>query len=167
MRRRFCTLLFVVGLTIGSALAQQALPPRASPTAHIVRVRTGSYAGMCYGYCVREETTIKPGSIVAVSRTFSEKRKYPDVKVKRKITKEDWEGLLHSIDAPALAAFIGRIGCPGCADELVEWVEVQFSDGTKKSVFFNKGNMPPAIAALSLKINTIAEARLPQAKPHP
>src|SRR5260370_35216593 len=108
MRRRFCTLLFVVGLTIGSALAQQALPPRASPTAHIVRVRTGSYAGMCYGYCVREETAINPGAIVAVSRTFSQKRKYHDENGNRKITKQEWEGLLHSIDAPAHAAFNER-----------------------------------------------------------
>ncbi len=167
MRRKFCTLLFVVGLTIGSALAQQAPPPSASPNARIVRIRSGSYAGMCYGYCAREETTVKPGLIVAVSRSFSEKRKYPDVKLKRKITKEDWEDLQQSVNASVLAAFVGRIGCPGCADELVEWVEVQLSDGTKKSVFYNEGNAPPPIAALSLKIKTIAEARLPQAKPHP
>ncbi len=167
MQGKFWTSLFVAGLTIGSALAQQTPPPSAFPNAHIVRIRTGSYAGLCVDYCVDSETTIKSGSIVTVSRSFSEKRKYPDMKLKRKITREDWEDLQHSIDATVLAAFIGRIGCPGCADELVEWVEVQFSDGTKKSVSYNQGNAPPAIAELSQKIKTIGEARMPQPKPHP
>src|SRR6266700_122901 len=166
MRRKFWTSLLVVGLTTGSVLAQQTPPPRASPNSNIARIRSGSYAGMCFDYCVSEETTIKPGSIVVVSRSFTEKRKYPDVKLKRKITTEDWEGLLHSIDATVLATFIGEIGCPGCADELVEWVEVQFSDGTKKLGSYNEGNAPPAIAALLQKIKTIGATRLRQPKPH-
>ena len=167
LRGRFWTSLFVVGLTTGGVLAQQAPAANPSPNAYIVRIRTGSYAGTCVDYCVHEETTIKPRSIVAVSRSISEKRKYPDVKLKRKITKEDWEGLLHSVDAKVLDAFIGRIGCPGCADELVGWVELQFSDGTMKSVSYNEGDAPPGIAPLLQKIKTIGEARLPKPKLNP
>jgi hypothetical protein len=88
------------------------------------------------------------------------------VKLKRKITRKDWEDLQHSLDATVLATFIGRIGCPGCADGLVEWVEAQFSDGTKKSVSYNDGEAPLAIAALGQKIKTMGESRLPQPKPH-
>jgi predicted Fe-S protein YdhL (DUF1289 family) len=49
----------------------------------------------------------------------------------------------HFLDSKALAAFTGRIGCPRCVDEVVEWAEVQFSDGTKKVVSYNLGNAPP------------------------
>jgi hypothetical protein len=155
----------VAGLTIGGALAKQTPPQSASPKGHIVRIRTGSYAGFC-NPCAASETIVEPRSITTISRSFSDKRTYPDVKLKRKITKEDWEDLQHSIDARVLGTFIGRMGCPGCADELVEWVEVQFSDGTKKSVSYNEGGAPLAIAALVQKIKTIGESRLPQQKPH-
>ena len=161
MRAKFLTSFFVVGLAIGSVFAQQAAPPpNSSPDAHIVRVRTGESAGWCVGYC-DHQTTIHPGSIVTVSRSFSEKRKYPEMKMKSAITKQDWEDLQHFIDAKVLAAFTGPIGCPGCVDQPVEWAEVQFSDGTKKSVSYNVGNAPPAIAALLQKIRTIG------AKPEP
>lgn len=155
MRRKLWTSFFVVSLTIGNAFAQQvALPPHPSANGQIVRVKTGSYAGMCIGYCA-SETIIEPRSIVTISRSFSEKRKYPDLKMKRRITKEDWEDLQRLIDAEVLAALTGPIGCPGCVDEEVEWIEVQFSDGTKKSVSYNAGNAPPAIAVLIQKIRTV------------
>jgi hypothetical protein len=165
MRNKLWTSLFVAGLTIGGALAQQTPPQSASPKGHIVRIRSGSYAGFC-NPCVASETIIEPRSITTISRSFSDKRTYPDVKLKRKITKEDWEDLQHSIDATVLATFIGRMGCPGGADELVEWVEVQFSDGTKKSVSYNEGGAPLAIGALVQKIKAIGESRLPQQKPY-
>jgi hypothetical protein len=38
---------------------------------------------------------------------------------------------------------------------MVEWVEVEFSDGTKKAVFYNEGNAPQPIATLMQKIKTI------------
>jgi hypothetical protein len=109
---------------------------------------------MCIGWC-DSETIIEPGSIRRISRSFSEKKKYPEMKTKYAITRKDWEDLQRFIDASVLAAFTGRIGCPGCADELVEWAEVEFSDGTKKSVSYNLGNAPAPIATLMQKIEAI------------
>jgi hypothetical protein len=138
----------------GTLTAQQVPQADTSPVAHLVRIRTGSYAGMCIGYC-DQETVIEPGSMRSVSRVFSEKKKYPEVKMKYSITRKDWDELRNFLDAKVLAAFIGRIGCPGCVDEMVEWVEVEFSDGTKKSVAYNEGNAPPLIEALLQKIRCI------------
>jgi hypothetical protein len=78
------------------------------------------------------------------------------MKTKYKITKQDWKKLQHFIDARVLAAFTGCIGCPGCVDEPVEWAEVQFSDGTKKSVYYKEGNLPTAVAELLKKIQAIS-----------
>jgi hypothetical protein len=38
---------------------------------------------------------------------------------------------------------------------LVEWIEVEFSDGSKKSVAYNQGSTPQAIAKAMQKINLI------------
>lgn len=150
---KFWIVFFVVALTTDGVDGQPGAPLNPS---YIVRVRTGSYAGMCVGYC-ENETTIEAGSIRMLSRSWSDKKKYPDVKTKRRICKRDWEDLQNFISARVLAAFVGRIGCPGCADEVVEWAEVEFRDGTKKSVSYNIGNRPPAIAALLETIQTLRE----------
>jgi hypothetical protein len=154
MRRRYWLPFFVASLMAGTLTAQQAPQSDPPPNAHLVRVRTGSYAGMCIGYC-DQETIIEPGSMRSISRPFSEKKKYPEVKMKYSITKKDCDELKNFLDAKVLAAFSGGIGCPGCVDERVEWVEVEFSDGTRKVVSYNEGNAPPLIAALLQKIRGI------------
>jgi hypothetical protein len=136
MRRKLWFSCLVASLMAGILSAQQVPQPDPSPDSHLVRVRIGSYAGMCIGWC-DQETIIEPGSMRSVSRAFSEKKKYPEIKMNSSITKKDWDDLKNFLDARVLAAFTGRIGCPGCVDERVEWVEVEFSDGTKKAVSYN------------------------------
>ena len=162
VRNRVWVLLIVAGLTGGTLNAQQAQQADPSPNAHLVRVRTGSYAGMCIGWC-DSETILEPGSIRRISRSFSDKKKYPNMESKYPIARKDWDELQRSIDAGVLAAFVGRIGCPGCADEPVEWAEVEFSDGTKKSVSYNSGSAPPQIAALIERIKVIGALPKPKA----
>jgi hypothetical protein len=102
--------------------------------------------------------------MVSIQRSRGDKKNYPDMKTKYRITKQDWEELQRFIDARVLAAFTGPIGCPGCADEPIEWAEVQFSDGAKKSVSYNEGYAPTAIAELLKKIQVISAKSLPQQK---
>ena len=166
LRSKFWVTLFTVSLMAGGVRARQAPQPDPTPGAHLVRLRTGSYAGMCIGWC-DSETIIEPGSIHRISRAFSEKKKYPEMKTKYAITRKDWDDLQRFIDASVLAAFTGRIGCPGCADEMVEWVEVEFSDGTKKSVSYNEGSAPRPIATLMQKIEAIGTKPKPQGKVQP
>lgn len=154
LRTKLWLTLFVAELAVGTLSARQAPQPNPSPEAHLVRVRTGSYAGRCAGYCA-SETIIEPGSMQTISRTYSPEENYPDKKTKRAIAKQDWDDLARFINARVLAAFIGRIGCPGCADGGVEWAEVEFSDGTKKSVSYDKDRGPAPITELLQKIESI------------
>jgi len=150
-------------LLAGIALAQQTEPPKnPSPVAQIVRVRIGSDCGRCGAKYYASETSLEPGLMVSIHRSRGDKQNHPDTKTEYKITKEEWEELQHLIDARVLAAFRGRIGCPACADEGMEWAEVQFSDGTKKSVSYSFGKAPTAIVELLKKIEVIAAKYLPQ-----
>jgi len=162
-RGRLLALSTAAWLMCGQALAQQPTP---DPDATITRVRIGYSAGMCQGYC-ESSTTVEPGVMRSVSRSRSDKKHYPEMKSEASITKEDWLDLLHFLDAKVLAAFIGRIGCPGCADQPVQWAEVEYSDGTKLTVSFNRGSAPPEIAALFTKIQNIVTKPLPNPKAKP
>jgi hypothetical protein len=124
---------------------------------------------MCRGYC-DSETTIEPGTIRSVSRSFAEKKKYPDVETTRTISKADWNDLQQAVNTSVETALTGRIGCPGCADERVEWVELQFSNGTKRSIVYNVGQAPPAISALLQTIKAVENRGttfVPNAAQHP
>ena len=154
MRWKPSARFMVLSLMAGSVLAKQAdPPPDPSPGAPIVRVRTGSSCGWCTAPS-ENETIIESGLISMVSRSLGES-KDPSAKASYRITKRDWEDLLHIIDARVLAAFSAPVGCPGCVDEPTGWPEVQFSDGTKKSMAYHTGAEPPAIVELLNKIQTI------------
>jgi hypothetical protein len=79
------------------------------------------------------------------------------VTMRYKVKKEDWKELKRSIDARVLAALNGDLDCPGCADQPVEWAEVQFSDGTKRSVSYYAGSVSEPIADLLQRIRAMAE----------
>jgi hypothetical protein len=48
-----------------------------------------------------------------------------------------WKELVQLVDHEALLALPDRIGCPGCVDEVIESLEVRFSNHTKKIVQYN------------------------------
>lgn len=153
--RQMAWILCFVGWATNGAFARKGAPQESpAPAGQVVRVRTGSYAGMCSGYC-DSETTIEPGTIRSVSRSLAERKKYPDVETKRAISKADWDDLQQAVSPSVVAALTGRIGCPGCADEQVEWVEVQFSDGRKKGVAYNMGQAPVAVATFLETIKAV------------
>lgn len=62
-----------------------------------------------------------------------------------------------------LADFNGPIGCPGCVDQPIGWAEVDFSDGTKKSVSYNLGSTPASVSALIRKIGNAGMKSVPEA----
>ena len=125
-----------------------------STISEIVRVRTGHICGWCTTYS-ETEVILEGEWMTTVSR--SDTSNNSGVTVKYKVKKEDWQELRRSIDARVLAASSGALGCPGCADQPVEWLEVQFSDGTKRSVSYNAGDAAAPISALLQRIRVIAE----------
>ncbi|HYL85344.1 MAG TPA: hypothetical protein VE263_13995 [Candidatus Angelobacter sp.] len=135
----------------GTLFAQS---PSQSSGAEIIRIRAITGAGMCYGYCV-EELTMQEGRAKLLRRANGKSRKYRELGAKHKLAKQEWEELQRSVDAEAKAAMVGRIGCPGCVDQVVVTIELQFKDGSQKSVTYSLGEEPPAITKLLKRIDAI------------
>jgi len=165
--QRLSGLLAVAAFFCAPLFAQKPAPqPEPALDAKIVRVRIGFSSGMCEGYC-ESSTTVEPGILRRVTRSLTDKKHYPEMKSEWRIADADWEDLLRFLDAKVLAAFTGKIGCPGCGDQPVQWAEVHFSDGTKKAVSFNRGEAPPEVAALFAKIQKISPDSSPKPKAKP
>ena len=151
-------------LFAGTALAQEtSLQKRPSAEAHIVRIEYGWSCGICAGYAYRE-TVVEAGIARSVSKTnYSlngiRDRANPDLKKKWKITAEEWDRAKAAIDTESLFAFPDRIGCPGCVDEPVDWIAVDYSDGTKKEIYANSGESALTEMAENIKA---ALARAPK-----
>lgn len=154
-------------LLIVSAYGQQnSSTERPAPDARIVRIEYGSSSGMCYGYCY-SHSIIQADVMRSVSRTNyslngNRDIEHPDKKSKRKITTDQWERAKAAVDTESLFALPDRIGCPGCVDEPVDWISVDYSDGTTKSVMCNSGDpatemankVKAAIAQVSNKVQS-------------
>jgi len=149
----------IVGLTIGSVFAQDATrPPTLAANARLVRVRVGSTGGMCggFGYC-DNLTTVEPSFVVSQLTDAPNKKKFPDVKAKRAITKREWGNLQRAIDTKALTALPQSV-CHAAIDLPCSWVEVESGDGAKITVFYDSMNPPAPVAALLRQIPFVAVA---------
>jgi hypothetical protein len=148
------------GAYVGMALVAMLLAASASgqgASSEVVFIRVGDACGMCAG---RYSTTITSIEDTTLTRTFIRRGDEDTVRHKpriehRKLSRADWDDLRQSVDSTTLAAFVGRIGCPGCADGIVEWVEVGLRNGTRKTVEFEKGLGPPAVRRLVDRVEAI------------
>jgi hypothetical protein len=148
-------LSILAGLLTGAIWAQESLPKPAA-NAGIVRVRIGNSCGWCTEGYNEIETTVEPGRIVIANRSDSDKKKYPDLTQEYQITRPDWRDLQRLIDTKVLAEFSKpSTGCPGCADEPIAWAQLEFNDGTKKSVAYVNGADPSPLVELRQKIAAI------------
>jgi hypothetical protein len=112
---------------------------------------------MCYGYCWIE-LEVKPGEAILLEHSRNEdKRRCPDLKVRADLSDKHWKELVQLIDRQALFALPESVGCPGCVDEVVESIEVRFTNRTKKSLYYNRGDPPQEIKALSARLAALQE----------
>ncbi|HEX6802275.1 MAG TPA: hypothetical protein VF133_01225 [Terriglobales bacterium] len=109
----------------------------------IVRIEYGSLGGMCFGYSY-SQTILQARMMRSVLRTAESLNgsgdiELPDKRSKRKITTKQWEGAKAAVDSDSLFALPDWTGCPGCRDEPVDWITVEYSNRTMKSVMCNRG----------------------------
>ncbi len=161
--RNLRTGYILTGLVVSSLWAQEA--PLAKKAAHPVKppqvthIRFILSSGMCYGYCM-QELDVEQGQAILLNHSQGEdKNKCPDLKVTADFSDKHWKELVQLIDREALFALPERIGCPGCVDQVIEHVEVRFSDHTKRGVSYNLGDTPKEIKTLSAKLAAL-EAKL-------
>lgn len=155
------TALWLICLAAGTVWAQEqpgakaadhpAKPPRVTP------ILFSRSSGMCYGYC-SAELEAEPGEATLLTQSWEkDKNECPDLKVRADLSDKHWKELIQLIDREALFGLPDRIGCPGCADEVIESVEARFSNHTKKAVRYNLGNAPKEIQALSARLAALLE----------
>ncbi|NJK77742.1 MAG: hypothetical protein HC944_01515 [Nanoarchaeota archaeon] len=121
-------------------------------------ITTGTNAGHCIGYCAKE-FTITPTNIV-YSQTGHDfvSDEWLDLPEKTKVTKfsqAQWDELVGLIDFKKFNSLPDKIGCPGCADAPVEWIEISYNGKTKK-IEFESADKIPQIADL---ITVLQEVR--------
>ena len=136
---------------------QQALP------VHVVSIRFSTFGGTCE-CCSGDELEVRPGKAM-LRVTFSrechqqDSRRYRDLRVNADLSGKHWQELQRLVDHDDLFALPDRTGCASCYDGLDEFIEVKFSDHSKKSVTFPMGSAPKEINALSEKLLSL-EAKL-------
>jgi TonB family protein len=143
-------------LLLSAALpAQEAGPQSVATPAQVVRVAKGSSSGLSGA---GDSMTIERGSISWEREPSSDwvEKGVPAEKRTCEITKQDWDGLINSIDPKTIAQFTGIEGCPACVDQPEMWAELDFSDGTKKAVDYGFSQNPPEIVTLLRRIEAIA-----------
>lgn len=112
-------------------------------------IKTGTDSGFCIGYCSKE-FIITPQKI-----TYTESGR--DVQDRTKevpFSKSTWNELVNLIDVKKFNSLPDRVGCPGCADAPVEWIEITSGNKTKR-IEFERGDNIPEINKLILKLEKI------------
>lgn len=157
--------LLMLGLTSGTSWAQQSnFDKETDKLPRVISIRLTFSSGMCYGYC-HTELTIEHGDATLLTGSWErDGHQCPDLKVRSDLSEKHWKELLALVDHQALLALPESIGCPGCVDEVVEGIEVRFSDHTKKRITYNMGSAPKEIKALSEKLSAL-EKRLSKELP--
>ena len=105
---------------------------------------------------------MSPGQAMLLITPFSDCQrqnpaKYREFRVNADLSTKHWHELEELVNHDVLFGLPDKIGCPGCTDGGTEFIEVEFSDRTKKSVYYE--NTPTEIRALSDKLNAL-EAKL-------
>jgi hypothetical protein len=128
-------------------------PPAAEMTEAIVtRVVVEEACGFCSGEYYMNQVILTPKTLVRI--LWARRGPKWNVTTQRTLTREEWIRVTSLLDANTLATFKGPIGCPGCVDQPTDGVEVDFSDGTTKSVLYSVGEGPAAAKAFVALIDS-------------
>jgi len=74
------------------------------------------------------------------------------------ITANEWNQLLHLVQETEFLKLNDRYGCPDCADQGGEWIEIRFADGKTKKVTFDYNRPPEEILEIVKKLQAIQMA---------
>ena len=149
-------MLLVVCLSLPCYRETAVLSQR--PSAEVVEVAIGNSCGWCTTPS-SSETRINDLTITGTSFVYTPELT-PQIRSTWSTSKSAWQDLQRSINEPVLRAFDTNTGCPGCADEQTESIEIKFSDGTKRAISYNAGSAPPQIAALVQRVRAAVNASI-------
>jgi hypothetical protein len=95
-----------------------------SSGADLKYIHCGYSSGRCRGDCFHE-VYFEPGLVTHISKAHYDydPLKTSDTAVLSKVT---WDSLVTSFSLSAFAALPEKIGCPGCGDKPIRWVEIRY-----------------------------------------
>lgn len=100
-------------------------------------IKTGTNSGFCLGYCSKD-FVITPEKI-----TYSiSGREVPGKTKEIKFSNSAWNDLKGLVDFKKFNSLPDQIGCPGCADAPVLYIEISSGDKTKRVEFENGDDIP-------------------------
>jgi len=108
-------------------------------------IKTGTNSGHCIGYCFKE-FIITPEKVVYSQNgrefVLDEWSDLPEKIKQVPITQREWVELVDLVDFQQFNSLPDKIGCPGCADAPVEWIEISYDGKTKKIEFEYEDKIP-------------------------
>jgi hypothetical protein len=143
--KTLCRLALLLGLSIS---------PVSCGASHMIR--HGVFFGECAGYCV-SEIEVSGTEVVYKARDIGRGRQSPrpDKTKRASITPQAWNQLLHSVQESEFLKLNDRYGCPDCADQGGEWIEIRFADGKAKKVTFDYNRPPKEVLDIVKKLQAI------------
>jgi hypothetical protein len=143
--KTFCRLVLLLGLSISTASCEGRQI-----------IRHGIFFGECAGYCV-SEIEVSRSDVVYKARYIGPRREsLPPEQTKRaSITANAWNQLLHSVQESEFLKLSARYGCPDCADQGGEWIEIRFADGKAKKVTFDYNRPPEEVLKIVKKLQAV------------
>ena len=112
-------------------------------------IKTGTDALFCLGYCFNE-FVITPEKIIYIQSG----RDVSEISKETSFSKSEWNELESLIDFQEFNSLPDNIGCPGCADAPIEWIEITMGNKTKK-IQYEVVDDVPEIRKLILKLHEI------------
>ena len=122
-------------------------------------ISTGVWSGECIGYC-SSGFTITSEKIDYFRSGYSVyspiPATFPDITKEFPISETEWQDLLHSVELQTFNSLPDRIGCAGCLDAPVHWIEISVDNNTKRISYESKDYIP-AIDGLRLKLMNMSK----------
>ena len=103
---------------------------------NIRSISNGLSFGMCRGYCQRSiNITSNPILVVASKEPNFAQKPYPPVKQQYPFSSAQWNELVALVHLNSFTKLADTIGCPGCADGGIEYIQVNWTGGSKRVTF--------------------------------
>ena len=129
---------------------------------NVQSISSGSSFGMCRGYCRQSiNVTSSPLQIVASKEANFVQKPYPPVQRQFPFSSIQWDQLVSLLNLKTFTALDDILGCPDCADGGAEWIQVDWTDGTKR-VTFESRQAVKGIEDLIEKLRQMREEYLTQ-----
>ncbi|CAF1504123.1 unnamed protein product [Rotaria sordida] len=131
-------------------------------TKNVRSISSGLSFGRCRGHCQQSiNITSSPPELVASKQPNFPQESYPPVQRQFPFSSTQWEQLVSLLDLETFTALDDRIGCPGCADGGIEWIQVDWADATKR-VTFESGQLFKGLEGLVVNLRQMREEYVAQ-----